>query len=378
MFWRFQILTLMVILLGHGLFGQSITWQGQASSWVTLHPDPKLEGQIGLRYIPTISLQKGISTDYLLDAEIAFNGYGASYIRSIDDVDNGKKIKPYRLWIRFSSSQFEIRAGLQKINFGTATLLRPLMWFDRIDPRDPLQLTDGVYGILGRYFFLNNTNMWIWALYGNDKTRGWEKFPSLKKTPEFGGRMQLPVLTGELGITYHHRKADLKNQNILLVIENGIPEDRFAIDGKWDVGIGIWFESVLIHQDLSTDQLKYKRFINLGIDYTFNLGNGLNAMTEYFRLDLSSKPFHTGQPISFSALSANYPIGLLDNLNTIIYYDWDNKDLYRFLNVQRRYDNWSFYLMGFWNPEKFQIYQNRDQNNLFTGKGLQIMVVFNH
>jgi len=378
MFCRFQTILLLIIMYGYSLFGQSITWQGQASSWLTLNPDPKLEGQIGLRYIPTISLQKGINTDYLFDAEIAFNNYGASYIRSIDDVDNDGKIKPYRLWIRFSSSQFEIRAGLQKINFGTATFLRPLMWFDRIDPRDPLQLTDGVYGILSRYFFLNNTNIWIWALYGNEKTKGWEMFPTLKKKPELGARVQLPVLTGELGITYHHRKVNLKVISLLIANENTIGENRFAVDGKWDAVIGLWFESVLIHQDLSVDQLRYQRFFNLGMDYTFDLGNGLNAMTEYFRLDYSDKPFRTGEPISFSALSVGYPISILDNLNAILYYDWDNSSWYRFINIQRRYDNWSFYIMGFWNPDKFQIYQNRDQNNLFAGKGLQLMIVFNH
>jgi len=56
------------------------------------------------------------------------------------------------MWIRLSTKQFELRAGLQKINFGSATLLRPLMWFDKIDPRDPLQLTDGVYALLARYY----------------------------------------------------------------------------------------------------------------------------------------------------------------------------------------------------------------------------------
>jgi len=54
---------------------------------------------------------------------------------------------------------------LQKINFGSATLFRLLMWFDRIDPRDPLKLTDGVYGLLLRYYFHNNTNIWLWGLY---------------------------------------------------------------------------------------------------------------------------------------------------------------------------------------------------------------------
>ncbi|GAI27146.1 unnamed protein product, partial [marine sediment metagenome] len=59
------------------------------------------------------------------------------------------------------------------------------MWFDRIDPRDPLQLTDGVYGLLLRQYFLNNANIWVWGLYGNDDLRGWEYLPSEAKSVEF-------------------------------------------------------------------------------------------------------------------------------------------------------------------------------------------------
>ena len=72
--------------------------------------------------------------------------------------------------------------GLQKINFGSAVLLRPLMWFDSLDPRDPLQLTDGVYAVLLRYYFPNNANLWAWALYGNDSPKGWESAATAEDT----------------------------------------------------------------------------------------------------------------------------------------------------------------------------------------------------
>jgi hypothetical protein len=74
----------------------------------------------------------------------------------------------------------------------------------------------------------------------------------------------------------------------------------------------------------------------------------------------------------------SYPVGLMDTIKGIIYRDWKNKELYRFVNWQRTYDRWSFYIMGFWNPEQFLIYQSNKMNNLFTGKGFQFMVVFNH
>jgi hypothetical protein len=80
----------------------------------------------------------------------------------------------------------------------------------------------------------------------------------------------------------------------------------------------------------------------------------------------------------FSALSLNYPLSLAWNITGMIYYDWDQNDLYRFLNLTLTYDKWSFYLMGFWNPERFLIYRNIDNFDLYTGKGIQLMAVFNH
>ena len=363
---------LISILLTVNLAAQSPEWQGQLSSCLTINPHPEFEGQIGVRYIPTISLQKQIDT-YLIDGEIAGNFYGIANHNSTKDDDIDGKIKPYRLWIRFSSNQFELRAGLQKINFGSATLLRPLMWFDRIDPRDPLQLTDGVYGILSRYYFLNNANIWLWGLLGNDETKGWEIYPSTKNTPEFGGRLQIPLWTGELALSAHHRKAVIEDNG-----RNSVPENRLALDGKWDVGVGIWSEAAISHKDHKEQSFRYTRMINFGTDYTFDLGNGLHVLMEYLRVDASGEPFKSGKPASLLALSMSYPMGLLDNLRAILYYDWVNENMYRFVNWQRTYDRWSFYVMGFWNPREFEIYRNQDQENLFAGKGLQFMVVFNH
>ena len=361
-------------------YSQTFGLQGQLSGWTTVNPEQSFEILIGLRYIPVVSIEKNVSEKYSFDAEVSLNMYGSSLIHTADDIATESKIKPYRMWFRFSTSQFEVRIGLQKINFGSATLLRPLMWFDSIDPRDPLQLTDGVYGILGRYYFLNNINIWLWGLYGNDETKGWEFIPSDKNKLEYGGRLQVPLFTGEIAMTYHHRSVDLGKQILapMLSSKTKIPENRLGLDGKWDIEIGLWFELALVHQDVELSQVQFQRLTNLGVDYTFNFGNGLNVMTEYFTYETSEKVFDSGEGISFSALSLNYPFGLIDNLTVMVYYDWDNHNWYRFINWQQKYDNWSLYLMGFWNPERFQIYQARSENNLFGGKGFQLMVVVNH
>ena len=370
---------IMVLWTSMGLT-QTIGLQGQLSGWMSVNTDRSNETQLGIRYIPALSINKTLSKNHSLDAEISLNSYGTDLIRAINDMDTNGKIKPYRMWLRFSSSQFEIRAGLQKINFGSASILRPLMWFDRIDSRDPLQLTDGVYSLLGRYYFLNNANIWLWGLYGNEDTKGWEMIPSKENTIEYGGRVQIPFFTGEMALTYHQRKTDPgKGLAGSIPLNIGpIPEKRYGFDTKLDVGVGIWFEGVLVHRDIDIPLVKYQRLTNVGMDYTFDFGNGLNALTEYLILETSDKAFGSGEGISFSALSLNYPLNLLDTVTGMIYYDWDNKNWYRIINVQRTLDQWSFYLLGFWNPDEFQIYQNTTDTNLFAGKGFQIMVVFNH
>jgi hypothetical protein len=74
----------------------------------------------------------------------------------------------------------------------------------------------------------------------------------------------------------------------------------------------------------------------------------------------------------------NYPASILDTVNTIFFYNWDNNDLYSFVNWQRTYDRWSFNFMAFWNPLRFEIYPDRADGSQFIGKGIQIMAVFNY
>ena len=117
------------------------------------------------------------------------------------------------------------------------------MWFDGLDVRDPLKLTEGVYGILGRYYFHNNANIWLWNLIGNKNPKGFETIGSAQWKPEIGGRFQIPAGPGQLALSTNYRKIDTRN-SIQTVPEHEIlNESRIGLDGKWDLGIGLWFES---------------------------------------------------------------------------------------------------------------------------------------
>ncbi|MGB2908826.1 MAG: hypothetical protein WBB73_17145 [Candidatus Aminicenantaceae bacterium] len=354
--------------------------KGLVTGWANARFQDPVDPQFGVRYIPEFFLAHDVSDTLSLDAEFSLNAYGTAVFKGWDNITTDGNIKPYRLWARMSSSQFEVRLGLQKINFGPAMLLRSLMWFDSIDPRDPLQLTDGVYGVLARYYFVNNANLWLWGLYGNDDPKGLEAMPTKDNTLEWGGRAQFPLGKGEAALTYHHRQIDFSGFPFPRQGSGRpeAPENRFALDGKWDVGVGLWFEAALIHQDYDTLPRPWNRALTLGIDYTFDLGNGLNVLAEHFMYTSSEKAFGQGEGIDFTGLFINYPMSILDTVNTIFFYNWDNKDIYSFVNWQRTYDRWSFHLMAFWNPLRFEIYPERSDGSQFIGKGFQIMVVFNY
>ena len=343
-------------------------------------PDNSVVSQTGLRYIPELSLKQKLNDDFNADMDLSLNTYATESFVKNQLPENDMELKPYRASFRLASDVFEARVGLQKISFGTATLFRPLMWFDKIDPRDPLQLTDGVYGLLMRYYFLDNANIWLWGLYGNNETKGWETVPTQKKTIEYGGRLQMPFWNGEGGFSYHHREADLSNLPGIPTDSGGysVPENRFALDGKWDIGIGLWFEAAIIHEQTDIPGMKYQRLWTIGADYTFDIGNGLTVLTEYFRDEDPNNVFDSAVGIGFSGLSLNYSVGTLDRISAILYRDWTDQDWYRLLTLQRTYDNWIIYLIGFWNPNTIQLYQTPGSNSLFAGNGIQLMIVFNH
>lgn len=371
---------LLLSLCSISIFPQTLDLKGLIASWGVGSFQKSADPQLGLRFIPELFIEKSLSNNITLDANVSLNAYGVATFKEIDDVRSESDIKPYRLWARFSSSQFEVRVGLQKINFGSAMLFRPLMWFDRLDPRDPLQLTDGVYGLLMRYYFVNNGNIWLWGLYGNEDPKGLEVIPTKKDAIEFGGRIQAPLWTGELAFTYHHRSADYSEVPLLgpYLSDSTIPENRYALDSKWDIGVGFWVEGTLIHKQIDEPFNPYQKALTVGMDYTFGWGNGLNILGEYFLFESSREVWNSGEGIHYAGLSLNYPLALLDTIGLIFFYDWDKNDLYSFVNWRRTYDRLSLNVMGFWNPERFQVYATRGEDNQFAGKGFQIMVVYNY
>ncbi len=356
---------------------QPVELSGQASGWSTVTKD---DWRLGLRYIPELSLNQSLTDDLVFDFEAATDAHWFAQYDGSEYLEGDAEVELYRLWGRVASPQLELRLGLQKLSFGPATLLRSLMWFDTLDPRDPLSLTDGVYALLGRYYFLNNANIWLWALYGNDELRGRETLPADKHNVEFGGRVQLPVGPGEAGLSYHQRRVDPSGTWLTAAYPKQKPfvEQRIGLDGKWDVGVGLWFEATLTQQDFELPEPCYERLLSIGVDYTFAIGNGPHLLFEQFLRSQSDTAFESGSSQSISALSMDYPLTLLDTVSVITYHDWDSRDWTHFLAWRRTYDRWQLQISGFWGPDQASATRDSAGAASYSGKGIQIMLVLNH
>ncbi len=367
------------LIIAVSLRGQdSLRFSGQLSSWANINSSSELPLWGGVRYIPQFNYSLRKESKNLFDTEISANIFGSAGLHPFDTLSSIGDLKPYRAWIRYSTHQFELRLGLQKLNFGSASMLRPLMWFDQMDPRDPLQLTDGVWGLLARYYFLNNANVWLWGLYGNNEKRGWDVIPVNRKIPEFGGRLQLPVPSGEMAFSYHHRIADSRELGDDITSYEKIPENRFGFDAKWDLIAGLWVEGSYTNKSKDMGMLTNQLALNAGSDYTFAIGNGIYVAWEQLLAAYDKKPFSFSNSTSFSLLTVSYPVGIFDKVSTIIYYNWTGDAVYSFLSWQRQFDKIILYIMGYWNPESFQLPAQTGSQNLFAGKGIQIMLVLNH
>ncbi|HDR00166.1 MAG TPA: hypothetical protein ENN51_07790, partial [candidate division WOR-3 bacterium] len=150
---------------------------GEAQGWLAGAGNPGRYGQAGLQYRP------GLSFDIVprrLDVELAATGRAGLEAWGADSLAGEAVVRPYRAWLRLRGARYEARAGLQKLAFGPGVLLRPLQWFDAIDPRDPTGTTGGVWGLLGRCWFPGNATAWAWGLIGNSGRRQWEVFESAR------------------------------------------------------------------------------------------------------------------------------------------------------------------------------------------------------
>ena len=275
--------SLFLNLLISNLYSQSNSFEfkGQISLQSNVNFDNDYKYFLGGRYLPELEYSKEIDSVSSITFLSSANFSRSKFFNPLGKNLNYEDYDFYRLWIRYINRNIEYRLGLQKIDFGSALLIRPLQWFNQIDPRDPLGLTNGVYGFLIRYYFKDNSNIWFWSLLGNNERRGLDFLNSNKNKPEFGARFQKIIPNGEIAISYHYRKTTFDQLKLINPYKIN-PEQRIGLDAKWDLGIGLWFEASYIERMKKIGPYSNQGLFLVGSDYTFNIGNGLNLIGEHF------------------------------------------------------------------------------------------------
>jgi len=365
------VIGLSLIIPGHSALAVETGFSGQLSGWIIMHKTGQSEeNTAGLRYIPQFVVKQALSDASFLDLEISLNGF---FPIGSEVSEDDYYVRLYRAKLRYATPQTETQVGLQKINFGPARLLRSLMWFDRLDPTDPLQMTEGIYALRFKYNSLSNASLWLWCLIDNEDTKGLEILPTASDKPEYGGRWQHPLLGGEMALTVHTRRVDGSGFYLPDYTEN-----RLGLDGQWDLGVGLWFE--FVWQEQRADGLPYDwaKMITVGLDYTFNIGNGLYIVAEHMVAVSSNEPFGWDEKTEVSACSVSYPIGLLDSLQAIGYYSWEQKKYYQHLSWRRAYDRVALNVSLFYYPESTGEDAGFSRSPLVSGYGGQVMITFNH
>ena len=359
-------------------------FSGQVSAWGQYAPDIEESLWLGGRYIPQINYEMLFKQNSKFDIEASANIFGECGIIPFSEAETNGKIKPYRTWVRYSNNNTEFRVGLQKINFGSAQMLRPLMWFDKMDPRDPLQMTDGVWGGLFRYYFKNNANLWLWGLAMNEEPKAWESLSTAGKIhPEAGGRLQIPIKRGETAISYHTRNANVMEYvTKTLMLDPLVPiepikEHRFGFDVRADMVIGMWLETSWTHLPENGFLFHNQLMTTVGTDYTIGIGNGLGISIEHLYFLQNNKNNDFRETTNFTAANFNYPVSLFGNANAIFYYDWRNKGFYNFVSFNYQITDITLYLMAYWNPNN-SVLPMQNESVRFMGKGVQMMMVWNY
>jgi hypothetical protein len=338
------LVTFLVCLNLEASVKDSLNFQTQISLFGLLNPTNAVVVNTGARVIPQLDYLRDFSDDRRISAEVSANvnlnaDMGPSYLKFAGSMGL------YRAWARFSTQRNEIRAGLQQLNFGSASLLRPLQWFDGLNPTDPLRLTNGVWGVLDRIYFENNATLWLWGLYGNTDKRVWDLTGHSANRPELGFRFQQPVPSGEVALSLNYRTVEAVVGTV-----SRYEETKIGLDGKWDVGPGLWFEDSFTATSLASPLHVGWNSLTIGSDLTPEGLDGLSFTFEHMLNSTYSTEMRLSNTSNLSALSATWPINIFNRLSGIVLYSWEANYWFRYLTWSADFDRSSFYVIGFWNP----------------------------
>jgi len=244
--------------------------------------------------VGTLFEKDGHIFDYEVVGDLIYTGGIREEIGVVEEYD----AELFRGWIRYEKGDFKIRGGRQQILFGASSLFRPLGFFDTRIISGIIPLTRGVDGLRSTYFLSSTSSVQGWAVpaqIGNRVIAG------IRGEANFG-----PIEAG-VALQYHP-KTDLP-----FLADFNIEMVQMGYHLKGEYVVGLWNESRLdIQQDQPGDPLRFDTVF--GVDYTFNVGQGLHVLLEYFLR--TQEPGFTNidlkqdQTIQVMGLQLDQPVGI--------------------------------------------------------------------
>jgi len=243
------------------------------------HKDFDSEAELRLGVLGNAWTEEDLSLDYELtaDAKLADGPSVQSGLRDETDVDF------FRAWLRFGNDRLKVRGGRQKILFGAGFIFRPLGFFDTRQITGVVPQTRGVDGVRATYFIDDTTSLQGWVVPGR-----------LEDHLISGLRWEGLIAGLETGVVaQYHPKTDLKD---LPQFSQELIQLGYHVKGEF--GIAYWNEGRLdIEQNIDGAPLRFDAV--LGADYTFEIGEGLHFLMEYFlstRQDGFTRTFPKEEP----------------------------------------------------------------------------------
>ncbi len=257
------------------------------------HKDFDSELELRLGFLGNVLEKDGWILDFELSAD-AKQVDGPSEqvgLRQETDVDF------FRAWFRLDNGKVKIRGGRQKILFGSGSIFRPLGLFDTRDVTGVVPETRGIDGIRVTQFQSPTALLEGWIV------------PAKKNNAMiFGVRGEWLLEDIEAGVVMqYHPKSDLEG---LPGFNQEMVQLGYHLKGEKE--LGFWNESRLDIEMKPSSPIQFDTVF--GVDYTFDIGEGLHVLAEYFfttrTRDFSLSDFKGQRTYQQIGVSLDQPVGI--------------------------------------------------------------------
>jgi hypothetical protein len=115
----------------------------------------------------------------------------------------------------------------------------------------------------------------------------------------------------------------------------------------------------------------------VGADYTLPIFNGILIMAEY--MSISNKSDLDESSLSYTAIMASMPLGMVHQLMFISQFDLEENRSYNYLRWSSTYDHYSLNFILSISPKRSEYLPITMPNSLAGfGTGFQFMFIYNH